>query len=457
MSGVILVPVFTRMLTPTDYGAQDILVQLAIFIAFLINLELYNGVGRIFYEKETLREKRSLVSTGLMTTLIINSLVILMITFFGKHIYDLFFDTGEYLTAFKLAMVWASISSIYTYLLVIMRYMKKPRIYLLFVGVQLIIRLVVSIILVAVVKLNVQGVILGHIACELASILMFGVYLRKYLTVAFERHDSRKILSFSLPLVPAVLIISFEKPLMRYLVAHYLPISDLGLFSAAFQIAALLGIMQYGLRLAWYPHLFEIVDKKDFNKEIQGIFSIVLDSIACLAFLLIFNSSLVMRLLTAPAYYAGRGMIGVLVVKFVIDIVRQIVGCGPAITKQTKYNMIFEFIGTAASLIFFLLLHKQIGIYGLVAAMLGGALIKFAGGWGLTTKLTAIRFDVGRPILIIIALLIVSILYAMYEPSILLSLLGSAFVMFLFMIRHGSRMLNYLKQSHLAKLLAVRS
>ena len=45
---ILLLPLYTRLLSPSDYGAQDILVQLAIFLTFLINLEMYSGGIEIF-------------------------------------------------------------------------------------------------------------------------------------------------------------------------------------------------------------------------------------------------------------------------------------------------------------------------------------------------------------------------------------------------------------------------
>lgn len=73
---ILLLPLYTRLLTPADYGAQDILVQLSIFLTFLINLEMYAGVGRHFYDRQSLKEKQKLVSTGLWLTVLIGILVL---------------------------------------------------------------------------------------------------------------------------------------------------------------------------------------------------------------------------------------------------------------------------------------------------------------------------------------------------------------------------------------------
>ncbi|MDD3562953.1 MAG: hypothetical protein PHR32_04675, partial [Candidatus Cloacimonetes bacterium] len=55
---ILLLPLYTRLLSPEDYGAQDILVQVAMFLTFLINLQMYGGVGRHFYDRPSLKDKQ---------------------------------------------------------------------------------------------------------------------------------------------------------------------------------------------------------------------------------------------------------------------------------------------------------------------------------------------------------------------------------------------------------------
>ena len=377
---ILLLPLYTRVLTPEDYGAQDVLVQLAIFFTFLINLELYSGVGRYFYDKKDIIEKKKLISTGLWLTLIFGVIIVLLAFIFNSALYNPFFETQKHIIAFYLTILWAPISAIYTYFSVVMRYEQKPKLYFALSNIQLIIRILATILFVVVFRLGVMGVILGHIVGELIAILMFGFFLRQYFGFYFDKLDLKSILSFSLPMTPAVLIISFQKPLIRYLTVNYLSIIELGYYTIALQIASILSFVQSGLQSSWNPYLYEMIQKPDYENEVKKIYNMFLSITSLFCLLIIFNGKLLLKILTTPAYFPAASIIGFVTVTSMLEIIRQISGCGPIIGKKTKYVTYIELVASIATVLFFVALHHYIGIIGLAVAFLGMILVKFI--WG---------------------------------------------------------------------------
>ena len=422
---VLLLPLYTRVLTPEDYGAQDVLVQLAIFFTFLINLELYSGVGRYFYDKKDIIEKKKLISTGLWLTLIFGVIIVLLAFIFNGALYNLFFESQKHKIAFYLTILWAPISAIYTYFSSVMRYEQKPKLYFALSNIQLIIRILATILFVVVFRFGVMGVILGHIVGELIAILMFGFFLRQYFGFYFNKIDLKSILSFSLPMTPAVLIISFQKPLIRYLTVNYLSIVELGYYTIALQIASILSFVQFGLQSSWKPYLYEMIQKPDYENEVKRIYNLFLGAASLVCLLIVFNGKLLLKILTTPAYFPAGSIIGFVTVTSMLEIIRQISGCGPIIVKKTKYITYIELVASIATVLFFIALHHYIGIIGLAVAFFGGILVKFIWGWILTKKFTQINLDVLPTIFILSILIIISIMYATLDISPLISIILS--------------------------------
>jgi len=439
---ILLLPLYTRVLTPEDYGAQDVLVQLAIFFTFLINLELYSGVGRYFYDKKDIIEKKKLISSGLWLTLIFGVIIVLLAFIFNSALYNPFFETQKHIIAFYLTILWAPISAIYTYFSVVMRYEQKPKLYFALSNIQLIIRILATILFVVVFRLGVMGVILGHIVGELIAILMFGFFLRQYFGFYFDKLDLKSILSFSLPMTPAVLIISFQKPLIRYLTVNYLSIIELGYYTIALQIASILSFVQSGLQSSWNPYLYEMIQKPDYENEVKKIYNMFLSITSLFCLLIIFNGKLLLKILTTPAYFPAASIIGFVTVTSMLEIIRQISGCGPIIVKKTKYVTYIELVASIATVLFFIALHHYIGIIGLAVAFLGGILVKFIWGWILTKKFTQINLDVLPTIFILSILIIISIMYTTLDISPLLSIILSIIAIGIFGYFHQDYVLK---------------
>ena len=68
-AGFLLVPVYVRVLSQSDYGIAELILSTVGFLTYVINLEFYGAVGRFFFDRESLRGRQKLISTGLYLTL----------------------------------------------------------------------------------------------------------------------------------------------------------------------------------------------------------------------------------------------------------------------------------------------------------------------------------------------------------------------------------------------------
>ena len=429
--------------------------QAAMFLTFLINMEMYGGVGRFFYERDSVKKTMKLVSTGFWLTIGMGFATLVVTLMLKNTLYSLFFQNSDYKVAFIMALTWSPISAVYTYLLVVMRFEKKPKLYFTLVNIQLALRIMASVLFVAFLKMGVSGVVLGHVIAEFSAIVMFGVVLRKYIGAIFSFPDAKDILSFSLPLVPAVLIIGFQKPLIRYLVANLLSIDDMGLFAIAFQMAAVLSFVQFGLQMSWYPHLYELITKPDYEKEVRSIYRFFLGILAVIGLLIILNGRLMLHVLTTPGFYAASSIIGFTVINNFLDIIRQISGCGTVIVKKTKYNTYYEFVASAITISLFVLFHSFLGITGLALSFALGSLVKFLWSWQLTKRFTSISFSMMPTYLLVSIMLVTSIVFAIWEVHLYISIVLSLLLISFYTIMQRDK-LYHLKSIMVNKLYCIR-
>ena len=73
---LITVPVYTRILSPADYGALDLLSYLAVIVPLFVGAALDQAVARFYLDAENEDERRSIASTVLFYTIFIYCLFI---------------------------------------------------------------------------------------------------------------------------------------------------------------------------------------------------------------------------------------------------------------------------------------------------------------------------------------------------------------------------------------------
>ena len=76
--GIILVPIYTRYLSPAEYGIIDLFMILGSIIALTIALEIHQAVVRFYQDTEDEIKKMQYVSSAFMFSIFIYSLYFLV-------------------------------------------------------------------------------------------------------------------------------------------------------------------------------------------------------------------------------------------------------------------------------------------------------------------------------------------------------------------------------------------
>ena len=102
---VLLVPVYTRIFVPAQYGIMAG-VRLAVPLAtFLLMFAMESAIIRFYYEGQGDREKKLILSTGLYFIAILSvSVIAIVVIFFPGYISHLVLDDRQYSSYFVVAL-----------------------------------------------------------------------------------------------------------------------------------------------------------------------------------------------------------------------------------------------------------------------------------------------------------------------------------------------------------------
>ncbi len=387
--GFFLVPIYVRIFSAAEFGIVELLVTLVNFLMFACNLEFYTAIGRFYYENDSSAEKKKLVSTGLYLTLFFTSIVVFFAFLAEDSIINFYLKSNNYRFAYRLGIIYLIFAAIYTYLSVLPRYDKRPKLFVVVQTISILIRVGSTIFYVLYLKWGVIGVIAGHLTGAFAASLLNVIISRKYIGTCFDWQYAKDIAKFAIPLVPGLLLVGFWNPLSRSMISEFYSLEAVGYLAFAIRITMFMAIINGAINMAWNPILFEEFKKPDFIKNLEKVsFSVGTLVFSC-ALVITLLAPEITFILGSKEYAPSIVLIGFLSFQGGLEILRRLRGFGPLIYNKTYIYTINEIIGITVGVILIIVLNP-LGIIGIGLAFLIPSLLKYL----LLVRFTCLRVNI---------------------------------------------------------------
>lgn len=260
--GLILIPITTKILSPEQYGIASFL-ELTMNILVLISyLGMDQGFMRYFYEEEK-KLRNGLLYNCLLYPVSILFIIEILLYFFRNRVLNILIlkDTTTY--------VVLGIGLIFYFLnrfsLLVIRMKQKNMIYSMFNIINQIIKFILIILFYNYYGNNYKiiffSVVLATSIISILAILSEKNMWKINFRTSFKR---REILEYSFPLSITVILIWIFQSSDKIMIQYYSNSYEVGLYSVAFKIIAIINILQQNFSIFWAPVAYEQYNK---NKE----------------------------------------------------------------------------------------------------------------------------------------------------------------------------------------------
>ena len=244
---LITVPLFTRFLSPADYGALDLLSTMMVLAPIVIGLALDQAVARFYLDTDNDLEKKRIASTVLFYNISIFALLIPVAYPSTAWIADEWLGGQIDRTTAVMVFVYIWIHSIFIAGCNQLRYLFKSKQYALCHVGNVLVSTTLSVSFVVFFGWGVFGVIFGQAIGQFIFGL-FSVYLaRESYALAFHWPSLKKMLIYSTPLVPSTMSFYAMQMLDRIFLNELAELRDVGLYSIGARLASLVNLFPDGV------------------------------------------------------------------------------------------------------------------------------------------------------------------------------------------------------------------
>jgi O-antigen/teichoic acid export membrane protein len=363
----ITLPIYTRILTPADYGVWAYATAGVTLLSALLAIGGDQAYSRFYFEAKTLEARQILTSTWLTFLFVWSVAAVLLIVPLSGAASQLAFGTHRWSTLIALLLLTGPVTLMNVILGLVLRNEFRRKVFMTLNVILTLATVALSLLFAVGFHWGITGLAAAQLTALAVLIPPRVWYARHLLRPVFSPDVLRRLLHFGLPLVPATLawwIFSFSD---RIVLGRLSTLREVGLYSVANSATTILGLLVGGLALAWTPHALRLYEEQPAEApSFYGrMLTYVVVGFGLLAVAVTTFAHELLSILATHEYIGAARAVGPLALGFVAFATIQVTGLGMTLRKKTGYLAVFAWGAAVLNLALNLAL---VPAYGMLAS-----------------------------------------------------------------------------------------
>ncbi len=376
---VLLLPLYTRYLSTSDYGQIETLVALVTVLTIVLQFGISSAFFRFYFDADDHAGRRLVLRTSFWFTMTMATLGLVVLVALATPISEgLFGDAGAAnLVRASAVALWAQLN--YMQLTNLFRVEERSVAFVLASLSNILLTVGATLLLVVVLDRGPLGVIVGNFTGTLVVYLVLLGYRREQLGLELSWPLLRQMNHFGLPLVPSALLLWVTNFSDRFFLVKLTDTSEVGLYSVGVRIASAMVLLLTAFRMAWPAFAYSIKSDDEAKRTYAWVLTYLVVLSTWIATALALLSPWLVDWLTAPQFASASRVVGPLsfaAVSFGGFIVISI-GIGRA--RRTQFNWVITGVAAVVNVALNLTLIPPYGMMGAAIATVAAYTVMFAG------------------------------------------------------------------------------
>lgn len=426
----IMLPVYTRFLSPGDYGVMELINMTLDVVTIIAGAQMVSGLYRFYHKAASSEERDSVISTGFLLFGCTFGVMGLLAILLAPQLSEMLFDTRAHTISIRLAAATIVLTPTITVPSAYLRVRNEAGL-LVSSGLA---KLGIAAALNVILLLRGWG-----IQAIFASGLVATTLIGGSLTIRMLHHTgmrvsgaaTRSLVRYGLPLVVtniATFLFTFGD---RFFLQAAGDETVVGLYMMAYQFGFLLVMVGSApFAAVWQPRRFEVANRDDRHElYARGFVYANLMLLPVAAGIILFIDDF-FRIMTTPAFYPAAQYVPVIVIAYVFQSWVGIQDIGVLVKERTELIAVANWIAAGLAVVGYALLVPRYLAWGAAWTTLGTMLIRYLMVFGFSQRLWHVRYN-WAPVVKLVALASVTATAGLALPDMpLLSSVASRVVIF---------------------------
>ena len=377
---VLLLPLYTRYLSPSDYGKVETLIALTTVVGIALSAGIGSAFFRFYFDSPEPAARRRVLRTSFWFIMGMATLGLVVGVALASDISQLLFGTSKdaELVAASFVGLWAGMN--WTQLTNLFRVEERSAAFVSASIANILVTVGATLILVVALDKGPIGVIVGNFTGTLAVYAVLVLYRREQLGLEFDRDLLRRMNTFGLPLVPSALFLWVTNFSDRIFLVKLADVHEVGLYSVGVRIASALVLLLTAFRLAWPAFAYSIDDDAAARRTYAYVLTYLVVVTTWVATGLALLSPWIVRWITSkPDYESASRVVGPLAFSTVAFAGYMVVAIGVGRSRRTQFNWVVTGAAAMVNIVLNLILIPPYGMMGAAIATIAAYTTMFLG------------------------------------------------------------------------------
>lgn len=394
--GFFLIPVYTRYLTPADYGVLALVGMLDQILFIVMNMGQSTALFRTYFAYDKPGDRNAVLTTSLWLSV----LAVLPVGLAALALSEVFavLLTGQagYTTWVMIGVAGVMFKTLGRLPFAVLRAREESRRYAGFSMARTGAALVLAIVFVVGLHFGGRGVLMSQLVAELAMCAVLIPLTLRGLPLKFSRRDAGELLGYGIYLVPSGFMNFLLHLSDRYFLKHFGTLAGVGLYALGYRFGEMIGFAMSAFQLAWIQFLFANRKSPDAPALYARVFTYVLATAGTLWLALALFAREVITLMAAPAFRDAYQVVPWVAGAFLLEGLTATGNIGMPLNKKVKYRPAILATVAALNLALNFTLVPSLGAIGAGMALFTSMAVKLLLELSVGYRLFAVPYEYGR-------------------------------------------------------------
>jgi len=376
---VLLLPLYTRYLSPSDYGKVETLIALTTVIGIVLRMGIHSAFFRFYFDSSDPVARRRVVRTSFWFTMAMATAGLVGGLLLAAPLSDVLFGSSDASELVMAAFVglWAGMN--YEQLTSLFRVEERSVAFVSASLANIFLTIGATLLLVVALDKGPIGVIVGNFFGTLVVYAVLVGYRREQLGLEFDRSLLREMNRFGIPLIPTALFLWVTNFSDRLFLVRLADTNEVGLYSVGVRIASAMVLLLTAFRLAWPAFAYSIDDDREAQRTYAFVLTYLVVLTTWVATGLALLSPWIVDWIAAPDFAESSRVVGPLAFSTVAFAGYIVVAIGVGRAKRTQFNWVVTGAASAVNIALNLLLIPPYGMMGAAVATVAAYSTMFVG------------------------------------------------------------------------------